>query len=315
MKASKYLLATAVLVMAFAFGNTDKGKHKEMRKEMRQYTDASIMPTIKAERLKFDSELTDEEKQAITEVRASLKNQKEEQKTFHKEMRALKEAGNEPSEEQKTQMRAFREQQKALFEKIRPIAQAHSEYLKNFHESLKPQAEVWKGELETIRKKYISDEEMEEMKEERKSKMEEHRKEMPEGAARPARGEHGKAHRGAHGKKDELHKLLNPVKFLLLDPTAKGRGNDMEGEEEMGVNVYPNPVAYISQIELELPKSGQVQIDLLDRQGNLVKTILNERKAKGKHTIEVSTADLPANIYYYKVITENGGETKKFIKQ
>jgi len=52
---------------------------------------------------------------------------------------------------------------------------------------------------------------------------------------------------------------------------------------------------------------------LLDKQGNVIKTVLSEDKAAGDYTVQVGLENLPDAVYYYRVTTAAGSKTKRFV--
>lgn len=214
MKAVNLILMIALFVSTQVFAQKGKGEHKEMRKEMKAYKDANILPVIKAQRLKLESELSEAEKNTISKIRTEMEANKEEHKGFRKEMQKNKKSGGEPSETQKAKMEEIRAKKKQAMETLKPIAKAHKETLKALNEEIAPKKETWETDLQAIRSKHISDEEWEKMQEEHKAKREAHH---PEKEHKGNGKGKGKKHEGKDGF--GLHKMTNPTKFLLLDPT------------------------------------------------------------------------------------------------
>jgi hypothetical protein len=215
MKAVNLFLIIALFVSTQVFAQKGKGEHKEMRKEMKAYKDANILPVLKSQRLKLESKLTQAEKSTIAKIRTEVEASKEAHKAFHKEMRETRKSGVEPSESQKAKMKTIREERKQVMETLKPIAQAHKETLKSLKEEIKPKKEGWETDLKAIRSKHISDEEWEKMQEERKAKREAHHAEK----GNKGKKNHGKKHEGKEKNGFGFHKMAKPTKFLLLDPS------------------------------------------------------------------------------------------------
>jgi hypothetical protein len=64
---------------------------------------------------------------------------------------------------------------------------------------------------------------------------------------------------------------------------------------------YPNPFNPSTQIEYALPEGAVVQMKIYSLTGNLVKTLLNERKEAGYYTVEFNAAELPSGVYFYQL--------------
>jgi Secretion system C-terminal sorting domain len=95
------------------------------------------------------------------------------------------------------------------------------------------------------------------------------------------------------------------IGFLLLEAN----------EAKPGINIYPNPVGSKHNIEFEISKAGKVQIDLIDKEGKIIRTILNEHKSSGKHIVEVDVAQLSTDVYYYQILLPEGKIIKRLLVQ
>ena len=76
---------------------------------------------------------------------------------------------------------------------------------------------------------------------------------------------------------------------------------------------YPNPFNSITKIEFSCIKPGKVEINVYDSQGRFIKTLLNEYKTEGIHTVGFDGANFAPGIYYYKIQTENFVVSKKML--
>jgi hypothetical protein len=71
------------------------------------------------------------------------------------------------------------------------------------------------------------------------------------------------------------------------------------------VNVYPNPGEQNITIDLNLPESGNAQIDLLSINGQKMKTVHSGFLTKGFHTINFKTGlKLQGGIYLLRMNTK-----------
>jgi hypothetical protein len=83
----------------------------------------------------------------------------------------------------------------------------------------------------------------------------------------------------------------------------------LNGEVEIGVPVkfelsqnYPNPFNPATNIDFELPFDGKVYIVIFDITGREVKTLLNESRTAGFHTIRFNASDLSSGLYFYRIL-------------
>lgn len=102
-----------------------------------------------------------------------------------------------------------------------------------------------------------------------------------------------------------LHLGINP-QFPVATETVWAT----EGAE---LNVYPNPVADVLNIEFSLEQSEDVTYILTDMTGRVVNMIKSNNVTNEVQTMNMS--NLSAGVYLITALTEKGSSTKKFIKQ
>ncbi|MEL6628811.1 MAG: T9SS type A sorting domain-containing protein, partial [Bacteroidota bacterium] len=83
--------------------------------------------------------------------------------------------------------------------------------------------------------------------------------------------------------------------------------------EQGSIRVFPNPGTGSQQLDYEVATKGRVVILLMDSQGNVAQTLLNERKDPGSYSISVNLDELRPGTYFYQVTTETGRETQKIV--
>lgn len=252
-------------------------KHPEMRKEMRQYAKESILPTLRAQRLKLDNYLTAQEKAEIASLREVFKIEKKAMHQKHKEMRKAKENGTLNIETAKAEMKALREKHHANVEKLRAIAQKYEAQMQKLKEEISPNIENWKSNMEKIASKYVSAEELEMVK-----------------------------------RKAGKQWKMRGVAFLLM-PTEAPKEEKRKQDASEEAQVYPNPAQETQKLTIQTKEAGLVKINLFDRQGNLVQTVFEGNKSAGEHTFEVNTSKLSTGNYTYQITTPTSKTTKKLI--
>lgn len=80
------------------------------------------------------------------------------------------------------------------------------------------------------------------------------------------------------------------------------------------LNMYPNPGRNQAVIDLELERSGAVEIEAFDLQGKLVYQHKSDQLA-GKNTHEIQVADWEPGMYIFRIGTERGFIAKRWVKQ
>lgn len=78
---------------------------------------------------------------------------------------------------------------------------------------------------------------------------------------------------------------------------------------------YPNPAASQTYLDIVLPETDKINLQVFDLMGRLVKTVVNEYLNTGKHTLEINTASFVPGVYFFKITSDSGqyNVAKKFI--
>jgi PKD repeat protein len=80
------------------------------------------------------------------------------------------------------------------------------------------------------------------------------------------------------------------------------------------LKVFPNPVGKRFKVKINHPKDGYALIQLLDTQGKLIKTIMDDNKPAGCYAFEVLNFNLKPGMYFCKYITNDISLSEKIIK-
>lgn len=109
------------------------------------------------------------------------------------------------------------------------------------------------------------------------------------------------------GSKSERHMTKKMARFLLMDPKRENENIPPAAVSTItDVKVYPNPSQGISQIEYTLQSSGLVTIELHDKNGNLIDTIEQSKKAAGQYKRSIDFAKYTLGVYYVILKDANG---------
>lgn len=95
----------------------------------------------------------------------------------------------------------------------------------------------------------------------------------------------------------------------LLNPSVGINETTSLTEDFQLYQNYPNPFNPKTKLEYRISSAEFVSLIVYDVLGNEVKTLVNEIKPAGNHSIEFVAGNLPSGIYIYKLIT-GGGEAK-----
>ncbi len=96
--------------------------------------------------------------------------------------------------------------------------------------------------------------------------------------------------------------------FINVDENDELDGNGL------GLLVYPNPVTNgLAQIKLNLATAGDVNMNIYNIKGQLVKTINHNQLATGTHILQINTADLSNGNYVLSVDMGTQSEVARFV--
>ncbi len=112
---------------------------------------------------------------------------------------------------------------------------------------------------------------------------------------------------------------INPVdigeeaKSICVPVTYTGVNNIYEKDGYILEQNYPNPVAGITSISFEVPKTTFVSLKVFDIQGTEVAELAGKVFNSGKHTVEFNLEKLSAGNYFYTFKTDAFSATRKMI--
>ena len=76
---------------------------------------------------------------------------------------------------------------------------------------------------------------------------------------------------------------------------------------------YPNPFNPVTNIRIQMPKTGFAKLTVFDVLGREVKTLVNEELKAGSYRIGFDGSRLSSGIYFYRLETHDFAETRKMI--
>lgn len=82
-------------------------------------------------------------------------------------------------------------------------------------------------------------------------------------------------------------------------------GITMNSASLTGITVYPNPASMLVQIDLNLITPENIQLNVLDISGRLIRSIVNEITSSGNHLYNLSTAELANGVYHITLQSEH----------
>ncbi len=76
---------------------------------------------------------------------------------------------------------------------------------------------------------------------------------------------------------------------------------------ELGINIYPNPVNGLATLNYTIPGDGEVTVEVYNSIGAIINTLVNEPNTTGKHTLSVDFSTLPRGMYMAKITLHGNG--------
>lgn len=147
-----------------------------------------------------------------------------------------------------------------------------------------PQREQWQKDRQAIREKYASDK---------------------SGAGRP--------HAGKKGPGREPSAFHRQLRFLLM-PAAPAADAPATVKAARAITLYPNPAGATQQLEFDVLAAGKVLVEIVDRQGVVVKTVFSGDLPAGKNKLDVNTSELHnGQMYFYRITDGKGVDSRSFM--
>ena len=88
------------------------------------------------------------------------------------------------------------------------------------------------------------------------------------------------------------------------------------GKSNMRVTVSPNPLNPMTKLSFTLSKAGRVLVTVYDSQGRLVKTLSDENRSVGAHSItwdgtNGSRGKVASGVYFFRIQAPEGQEVQR----
>jgi len=89
--------------------------------------------------------------------------------------------------------------------------------------------------------------------------------------------------------------------------------NSSSKESYFNISNFPNPFNPTTTITYVLPQATFVSIDVYDRLGRQVTTLVDQNQETGEHSVEFNASEYPSGIYFYRIKTPEKTEVKKML--
>ena len=286
------LLVLSASVASRARGGRHRGVDRPIHREIKAYFTANVLPVLRQQRQKLEPQLAAADRAQLATYRTQLRALNEQGQALR---RSVVPEGSDSlatrpflSDAQQQQAHDLRFRARGIMLNVAQMAQKYDGPISQLAQEVQPQKEKWTTDIKAIVAKNATPEQQQQL-----------------AAA------NGRRHGRGPG---QLRRFFKPAMFLLLDPNAPA---DASGERGVGnSSFYPNPAAATTQLEYEVKKAGPVSVDLLDKDGNKLRTLLAEtQQEKGSQHQSLDLSDLPAGTYFCKIVTRSGTQTKRFVKE
>ncbi len=284
------LFAGYVNAQPYGHGKRGQAVSPEMRTTLHQ----QILPLITAQRLELEELLNETDKAEIMRLRSELTTLR----AAHLEkMKACKSNGENPSPEQRQEMRALRSQMKNLLDEAALISGKYDATISSLLEEIRPEIEKLRQENCPVPREYDN-------------KCPNNQQMKKQGNRNGNKGKGKQAHRGFHSQR-----LMTPTGFLLLDPANPYpmKQDFIISNPQVKVNIFPNPASQSTQVSFEINQPSQINIMLLDGNGNELRKITSSSADSGVFSTSIDVNNLKAGLYFIKIEAGASSTTQRLI--
>ena len=104
---------------------------------------------------------------------------------------------------------------------------------------------------------------------------------------------------------------LDRIEFTLTTPVSTDEQPNQLPEDFLLKQNYPNPFNPETTIRFNLPEASVTQLIVYNSLGQIVRKLVDEKLSSGLHSINFEATNMSSGIYYYKLITRFGIESRK----
>lgn len=110
----------------------------------------------------------------------------------------------------------------------------------------------------------------------------------------------------------EYVEISRNVLFLLLGGSIEE--GVISNRATHTLSIYPVPASDVQTIQFNVEEAGQVTIDLIGTNGQLIQEVFSGNMDAGAQRLEVNVQEIQANVYFYRVTSKEGTSIVKSIK-
>ncbi len=283
------LLATGTAtLLAQKNHDEERAAHREVRKEIREelktYRKEVIRPEILKARQELEPQIAAEDRTELDRLRGILKTRP---RPDHKVQADDREARKAQREARREKAEQWREEHATDLESLDRLTNKYTAEITAAQERLKALQPEWEAHREAVMEKHGH---------ERKEKGHRHHHHPKHRHAG-----HHLEETGDQLSHEERHELHRRRRFLLMNPDKKADKEERKaattGELPIAMEVFPNPASGAASVGLELPKTMNLRIAVIDENGRTVHALGRQKFAKGTQRIELDLSSFKAGRY------------------
>ncbi len=279
--------------------------------EVQNYFNANILPVMKTHREALDASISQADQARLDEIRTQMNDLRDQQWAHREQMR---QSGERPTVEQRREMRAVRGQMLDLMDEVSVMAENYATAIDNQLDAVRDQIPGWQEDLRELcpgnpNCPYGNG-----------NGPRHGRKGRGAGMGRgwgSGHGGHGMGYGGPGFGMGPMHRIMTPEGFLLWNPEQPWPNNPAGQQGNTGglrIDLFPNPATGSVQVSLKLDKDSKIEINLVDNEGNTLKTF-DKNASEGLFSQVIDISELKTGIYFVKVKTDNSKGVQRLIVQ
>lgn len=105
-----------------------------------------------------------------------------------------------------------------------------------------------------------------------------------------------------------ISEIINKEAFSNQDQSSSS-----SSESYFNASNQPNPFNSVTTIRYTIPQSTFVNINVYDRLGRPVTTLVDQSQEAGTYEVDFTVGDLPTGIYFYRIKTSENTEVRKML--
>lgn len=103
------------------------------------------------------------------------------------------------------------------------------------------------------------------------------------------------------------------LNFKIVNPVGINEGNSELPEDYELYQNFPNPFNPSTEIKFSIPQDSNIELKVYDQLGREVRTLIDDFKKAGTHSVKFEADNLSSGEYFYKLISGKASIAKKML--